>query len=254
MHFVSIKSANLKSKSLPIIAAFALAFGAKAAAGINGYVDCVDTVDPSYSASSTSIVSQVQEYSAGVVYVEDDTIYVGEEIVVNEGCDGVKEEVLEITYEDDHATSVNVLETKIIKEAVPTEIHVGTKERPTFMLPVDNYTYSYGVGYREDGFHTGMDLLCPDGTNVKAAADGVVVYADWESSYGLIVFVDHGNGIVTGYAHMSHISVTEGQVVSQGESLGLSGSTGNVTCPHVHMEFWENGSIIDPVAAGYVNP
>lgn len=254
MRFDSIKSINLKRKSLPIIAAFALAFGVKLASGINGYQDCIDTVDPSYSASSIKTISQVQTYSLDDVYVEDDTIYEGEEVVVIEGNVGVKEELLEITYEDDHAVAVDVLDTKIIKEAVAKEIHVGTKERPNFMLPVDNYIYSYGVGYREDGFHTGMDLLCPEGTNVKAAADGVVIYADWESSYGLIVFVDHGNGIVTGYAHMSQINVEEGQEVKQGESLGLSGSTGNVTCPHVHMEFFEEGHIIDPVEAGYVNP
>lgn len=253
MRFQSVKSANKRKISF-VIAAMVAVGVVKFGSGLAEYSACIDEKDPSVPAKSTNMISQVQTYSVEDVYVEDDTLYEGDMVVVKSGKPGVKEEKLEITYDNGDVSKINVLDTNIISEAAPKEIHVGTKERPNFILPVDNYNYTYGVGYREDGFHTGMDLMCPDGTNVKCAADGVVIFADWESSYGMVVFVQHDNNIITAYAHMSAISVTEGQEVKQGESLGLSGSTGNVTAPHVHMEFWENNAIINPVEKGYVNP
>jgi murein DD-endopeptidase MepM/ murein hydrolase activator NlpD len=69
-----------------------------------------------------------------------------------------------------------------------------------------------------------------------ATADGTVVSAGWKMGYGLVVYIYHGNGISTRYGHLSRIDVAEGQVIKQGEQLGLVGSTGRSTAPHLHYE------------------
>ncbi|HYE13494.1 MAG TPA: M23 family metallopeptidase [Pyrinomonadaceae bacterium] len=102
-------------------------------------------------------------------------------------------------------------------------------------------TDSYGVrgnpfGGGSSEFHLGQDIAAPRGTPVVAAADGVVVKADWQSGYGQIVILDHGNGLTTHYAHLSKIEVTEGQELTRGSQLGQVGSTGRSTGPHLHYE------------------
>ncbi len=84
--------------------------------------------------------------------------------------------------------------------------------------------------------HAGLDMAAPVGTVVHAAGSGVVLSAGWGGGYGNLVQIEHGNGIVSRYAHMSQIDVVAGQPVSAGTVLGLSGSTGNSTGPHLHFE------------------
>ncbi|MGW2699938.1 transglycosylase family protein [Streptomyces sp. NPDC001340] len=114
-----------------------------------------------------------------------------------------------------------------------------------------------GTGYRvagshwSQGYHTGVDFLVPTGTSVHAAAAGHVVAAGWGGSYGYQVVIRHADGRYTQYAHLSAISVRAGQSVSTGQRIGRSGSTGNVTGPHLHFEVRTGpgfGSDIDPVA------
>ena len=101
------------------------------------------------------------------------------------------------------------------------------------------------------GYHTGVDFLVPTGTTVKAVASGRIVAAGWGGSYGYQVVVRHADGKFTQYAHLSAISVKSGQQVLGGQRLGRSGSTGNVTGPHLHFEVRTGpgfGSDIDPLA------
>lgn len=97
-------------------------------------------------------------------------------------------------------------------------------------------------------FHAGIDLAVPLGTPVHAARDGKVVEARWDGSYGNVVFLDHGDGSQTRYAHLSRIAVTAGEVVRQGDVLGYAGSTGWSTGPHVHFELRFDGRAVDPLA------
>ena len=94
--------------------------------------------------------------------------------------------------------------------------------------------------------HEGIDIAVPSGTAVAAAASGVVIYAGWMGGYGNLVLIDHGGGIATAYGHNSTIVVGNGSSVSQGQTVALSGSTGNSTGPHVHFEVRVNGSPSDP--------
>lgn len=94
--------------------------------------------------------------------------------------------------------------------------------------------------------HTGIDIGAAAGTNVLAAAAGVVTMASWNGGYGNCVMIDHGNGYQTLYAHMSSITVANGAAVSAGTVVGLVGSTGVSTGPHLHFEIFASGSRVDP--------
>ena len=96
--------------------------------------------------------------------------------------------------------------------------------------------------------HRGHDWAVPTGTDVMASADGVVEKAYYSTSYGYNVLINHLNGIQTRYAHMSKLYVKSGQAVKQGQLLGLSGSTGDSTGPHIHFEVVRNGIRINPLS------
>jgi murein DD-endopeptidase MepM/ murein hydrolase activator NlpD len=111
-----------------------------------------------------------------------------------------------------------------------------------------------GVGMRSNPFggssieyHKGQDIAAPTGTPVSAAADGVVVIAGWVRGYGNGIYIDHGNGISTRYGHLSRIDVVVGQTIKQGQHLGLVGSTGRSTGPHLHYEVRINGEPTNPL-------
>ncbi|HEU0186279.1 MAG TPA: peptidoglycan DD-metalloendopeptidase family protein [Gallionellaceae bacterium] len=94
--------------------------------------------------------------------------------------------------------------------------------------------------------HAGLDLAVAIGTPVKASASGQVLATDDYFFNGKTVFVDHGNGLITMYCHMSRIDVQPGEAVSQGQGLGLSGMTGRATGPHLHWSVILNGAMVDP--------
>ncbi|MFI9766580.1 transglycosylase family protein [Streptomyces sp. NPDC052415] len=101
------------------------------------------------------------------------------------------------------------------------------------------------------GYHTGVDFPVATGTTVRSVAEGKVVGAGWEGSFGYQVVVRHSDGRYTQYAHLSAISVRSGQQVGAGQRIGRSGSTGNSSGPHLHFEVRTGpgfGSDIDPVA------
>jgi murein DD-endopeptidase MepM/ murein hydrolase activator NlpD len=128
------------------------------------------------------------------------------------------------------------------------------KKTDTLVAPVHAAT---GTPYRaagaswSKGYHTGVDFPVPTGTSVKAVAAGQVVSAGWGGSFGYQVVIRHADGRYTQYAHLSAISVKDGQSVVGGQRIGRSGSTGNSTGPHLHFEVRTGpgfGTDIDPVA------
>jgi len=98
--------------------------------------------------------------------------------------------------------------------------------------------------------HTGIDISAPRGTPVLAAAAGEVCYVGRWSAYGKIVEIDHGNGLVTRYAHLDQYAVAQGAKVAAGEQIGNVGRTGRATGAHLHFETLVNGSMVDPMLAG----
>jgi murein DD-endopeptidase MepM/ murein hydrolase activator NlpD len=95
-------------------------------------------------------------------------------------------------------------------------------------------------------FHAGMDIAVPTGTAILATKDGVVSRAGWIGSYGYAVYLEHSDGSQTRYAHMSRVLVRSGQRVRQGERIGLVGSTGLSTGPHLHFEIRYAGRAVNP--------
>ncbi|MBR4151236.1 MAG: peptidoglycan DD-metalloendopeptidase family protein, partial [Firmicutes bacterium] len=100
--------------------------------------------------------------------------------------------------------------------------------------------------------HTGIDIGAPNGTNILAANDGTVISAGYNNSYGYMVMLDHGGGIVTLYAHCSKLLVSKGDAVARGQVIALVGSTGMSTGPHLHFEVRINGVYKNPLE--YVTP
>ena len=98
----------------------------------------------------------------------------------------------------------------------------------------------------EGAIHTGVDLEAAMGTPVRAAGDGIVVHADWESGYGRLVIIDHGNGVQTYYGHLSKYDVVPGQEVRRGDVIARSGASGRVTSPHLHYEVRLGGTPVNP--------
>ena len=101
-------------------------------------------------------------------------------------------------------------------------------------------------GPRWGRMHRGVDQGASTGTPVGASKDGSVIFADWQGGYGRLVLIDHHDGVVTAYAHLSSFSVSAGQAVSQGQTIGAVGSTGNSTGPHLHFETRVNGAAVNP--------
>lgn len=112
-------------------------------------------------------------------------------------------------------------------------------------------------GYRRDPFtrrlakHSGTDIAVPAGTKVLATARGTVVAAERDGWYGNVVKIDHGNGIMTWFAHLQEFLVKPGDVVERGDAVGKCGSTGRSTGPHIHYEVHVNGKAVD--ASAYLN-
>jgi murein DD-endopeptidase MepM/ murein hydrolase activator NlpD len=111
-------------------------------------------------------------------------------------------------------------------------------------------TVTSGFGPRWGTFHNGIDVGAAEGVPIGAAADGVVFFAGVMDGYGNVTLIDHGNGTVTLYAHQSKLVAAQGARVSRGATVGLVGSTGRSTGPHLHFEVRVAGTAHDPL--GYL--
>lgn len=205
--------------------------------------------EPQYMLTGTTIQSrkEVKPYYAKCQIVYDENLYKDELIVETEGSAGQQETTTLFTYLNGRCVSQDVIDSRIIVPAVSRVVHIGTKERPDFIMPVSGYVITSRVGPRWGRNHNGIDLAVPVGTNVYSSASGTVIQSGWNGGYGICVSIDHGNGIVARYGHLSEASVTVGQTVSQGEFIGLSGNTGNSTGPHLHFEMRLNEEVVDPL-------
>jgi len=146
---------------------------------------------------------------------------------------------------EDRTQQLSVLDRQIMALDLRSEAYVRGR-------PVKWGWLSSGFGYRTDPFngsrawHSGVDFAGKEGGDVIAVAGGVVTAAGKHHGYGNMVEINHGDGIVTRYAHNQHNLVAIGDVVKKGEAIALMGSTGRSTGPHVHFEVLQHGKAIDP--------
>ena len=175
----------------------------------------------------------------------------------------------EITYLDGLESGRKVLSTKVTKQPVTKVVEVGTKKvvasggntvvqgdgvsHGNMLWPVP-VCHNMSRGYFRG--HYAIDIANgPIKVRNKpcvAADGGTVTYAGWYYGYGKFVKIRHANGLETTYAHLNSISVVKGQQISRGQQVGLIGSTGNSTGPHLHFEVIKNGVRVNPL--NYVKP
>lgn len=143
-------------------------------------------------------------------------------------------------------------------ELVSSSASLASQEAgaPQFVgaMPISSGRVTSRFGMRFDPLvgghrmHSGVDLAAAEGTPVTAPQDGIVSFSNWSGGYGLLVAVEHASGIQTRFGHLSRVAVKAGQQVRKGQLLGLVGSTGRSTGPHLHYEIRHRGHAIDPLA------
>ena len=197
------------------------------------------------------IVNEIQtyeeEYNANTVYIDNDNWYTTDEKVISEGVTGRRIATASVTYKNGKETGRSLVGEVILEEAQSAVIERGTKIPPTYIKPLRGGILSSGFGARWGSIHKGVDWACGIGTTVFASSAGVVTRADFSSSYGYVIYINHPDGRQTRYAHLSQLLVSAGETVSQGEKIALSGNTGNSTGPHVHFEILIGGAQVNPL-------
>ncbi|MDR3271439.1 MAG: peptidoglycan DD-metalloendopeptidase family protein [Peptococcaceae bacterium] len=193
----------------------------------------------------------------------DTSLGSGAMVVQQEGLDGSKSVTYAYEQENGKDIKKTVIAETVIQEPKTQIVAKGPARATTVAMagtsrgsgsvsglaliwPIQGPFTSY-YGYRASGFHTGIDIDGDTGDPFVAAAGGSVVSAGWNGSYGYTIVIDHGNGVATRYAHASKLLVSGGQSVSKGEVIGLVGSTGNSTGPHMHFEIIINGDTVNPL-------
>lgn len=186
----------------------------------------------------------------------------GKRKVVRAGRDGVKQVSYVVTKENGKVVSKQWTGQEVIEPAIPEVVYKGTKvevkkqttttsssvttpSSSMFAWPVTGARITSSYGQRWGRTHEGIDMV--GGRTIMASAAGKVVFAGQQGSYGNAVIIDHGDGYQTLYGHMSSISVSSGQSVSQGSKLGIMGSTGRSTGIHLHFEIRKNGAQLNPM-------
>ena len=134
----------------------------------------------------------------------------------------------------------------------PSLLAQFTPRSSDFIMPLQG-RLSSRFGWRNisvagNRFHGGVDLAVDSGTPVVAAMDGVVARSGWVGAYGYAIYIDHGDGLQTRYAHLSELLVAVGEVVRQGDTIARAGSTGASTGPHLHFEIRVEGQAVDPLS------
>ena len=148
----------------------------------------------------------------------------------------------------DAVSNVGVADfNRLVRGLRAMDMHRIAAERIPLDHPVrGTFRVSSGFGKRWGRMHAGLDFAGPRGTDIVAAADGVVVYANWEGAYGKVVKIRHDFGFETRYAHLSRMHVSVGQKVSRGDHIADMGRTGRSTGTHLHYEIRRNGRALDP--------
>ena len=209
--------------------------------------------EPELSVTRVEQIYRDEYYDADVEYIDNNNWFTTTSVVRQQPSAGYRRIVANVYYLNDKEVSREILKEEIVMPAVAKVVERGTKKPPQFIRPISGGLASSGFGSRPaptkgaSTNHKGQDWAVPTGTSVMAASSGTVTRAGWGSGYGYVVYIDHGSGVETRYAHLSKILVKVGQKVKQGERIALSGSTGVSTGPHLHFEIWMNGTAINPL-------
>ncbi|WP_019914570.1 M23 family metallopeptidase [Paenibacillus sp. HW567] len=197
-----------------------------------------------------------------VVVRTSDLLPAGKRKVVRPGQTGLKTMQYRLTKENGLVVKEEWLGQTVVQASLPEVVYRGTKvigegtkvpetkvaleATGMFAWPVVGASISSSYGERWGRVHKGVDLVSGNRT-IKAADAGTVSFAGVQNGYGNVVIVDHHNGYITYYGHLSKISVSVGQRLGQGSKIGIMGSTGRSTGTHLHFEIRKNGTAINPM-------
>jgi murein DD-endopeptidase MepM/ murein hydrolase activator NlpD len=192
----------------------------------------------------------------------DDSLYTTQTDVKQEGVNGKRTVWAKITYINGMESKEEVISQTVITPAQDRIVLRGTKKvqksaggsvgSGKFICPIKaSYRISSTFGPRNlagaaSNYHYGTDLAAPTGTPIYASRAGTVTKSGSASGYGLVIYIDHGDGVQTRYGHCSRLLVSKGQKVSQGQLIALVGATGDATGPHLHFEIRINGTAVNP--------
>lgn len=208
------------------------------------------------------VLTVVQEYDSTKVELipfpkeirYDTSLRRGQVEVVQYGKPGKKEIKYRVTVKNGVEVSRQVIATRQLSAPVKQIERRGSwyllasrgEGRASLGWPISGPILS-GFGMRGGRMHTGLDIGAKYGAAVGAAGSGTVIRAGWHGGYGRTVDIDHGDGVVTRYAHLSRIGVGLGEAVERGQYIGRVGSSGHSTGPHLHFEVIINGSPRNPL-------
>ena len=208
--------------------------------------------------SFTELVTTQERVPYGIIFEDTDSLYRGQTQVRIAGSFGSREVVSEITRENGVVVGTRVLSEELISEPVAQVALRGTTPQPVvmgavgagsgqFAHPLSDMRVISNFGSRGGRLHRGVDLGGPVGTPIYAAADGVVTRSGYSGSFGNVIFLSHGDGVETVYAHNQTNLVAVGDTVVQGQKIATMGATGNATASHLHFEIRINGQSHNPM-------
>ncbi len=211
--------------------------------------------EPMLHLVTTYSISKNENIPFKVKYEANNSLYVGQEQTKKAGVSGQKEVQYKIVEKNGLEIEKEIVAETVIKEPIEGIVSRGTKAMIAsrgdggsgeLAWPIQGIITS-PYGRRGGEFHTGLDIGALKGTPIGAAEAGTVTFAGRSGNYGLLVVVDHGDGLATYYAHCSEIKVKIGEEVTRGQVIALVGSTGRSTGPHVHFEVRINGNHTNPI-------
>ncbi len=202
--------------------------------------------------------SAVLDVAYGVTYRDDDTMYQGDTRLISSGEYGKEDVTANTIYVNGQEAGRQVVARAMLQQPVNEVQARGTKERPYWMA-TGYFRWPCGgvltsrFGYRPvpiagaAPFHKGIDIGGSYGTPICASDGGTVEYSGWQSGYGYLVIIDHGNGFKTYYGHNSSLLVSSGDHVYPGQQIARMGSTGLSTGNHCHFGIMLNGTFVNPL-------
>lgn len=213
----------------------------------------VTAPQPELSILRTEEIYYEENYDAPIQYVDNDEWYTNKQVTIQQPVEGFHKVIADIIYKNKDQVGKTIVYEDIVTEPVAKIVERGTKAPPTYIRPISGGRQSSGYGRRKapkkgaSTFHKGIDWAVPSGTAVWASRGGKVIRAGWGSGYGYVVYIQHDDGAVTRYGHLSKILCKSGQSVKQGEKIALSGNTGVSTGAHLHFEILINGGQVNPL-------
>ncbi|MCK9163670.1 MAG: peptidoglycan DD-metalloendopeptidase family protein [Bacteroidales bacterium] len=198
----------------------------------------------------TNVDKESSEYQIGII---KDTVrfrkslmkFVGTSLVYEDAAAEDEDDILKESAP--HSTSIHSKKTDFsnLTDAIEVPL-VDNKAKKYFSFPSDGVRITSRFGPRRRRYHYGIDLGLRLGEPIRSMFDGIVRVAKRAGAYGNLVIIQHDNKLETYYAHLSKINVAEGDEIKAGEVLGLGGSTGRSTGPHLHLEIRYQGAAINP--------